>query len=127
MSRIRSRDTGPEKTLRSMLHQVGLRFRLHDKKLPGCPDLVLKKYNTVIFVHGCFWHRHKGCTNSVLPKTRPDFWKAKLEGNVARDRKNIEALSIAGWAVIVVWECELKKSPQEILEIILAKLKAGIQ
>ncbi len=126
MSRIRSRNTGPEKILRSMLHQAGFRFRLHDKKLPGCPDLVLKKYHTVIFVHGCFWHRHTECNNSILPKTRPDFWKAKLEGNVVRDRKNTEALSSTGWTVIVVWECELKKSPLDVLERITTRLKAKV-
>ena len=126
MSRIRSRNTGPEKALRSMLHQAGFRYRLHDKKLPGRPDLVLKKYKTVIFVHGCFWHRHNGCTNSVLPKTRADFWKAKLDGNVARDIKNARALSVSGWTVIIVWECELKKNPQKILDAISAKLKAGV-
>ncbi|MDL2259732.1 very short patch repair endonuclease [Deltaproteobacteria bacterium OttesenSCG-928-K17] len=126
MSRIRSRNTGPEKALRSMLHQAGFRYRLHDKNLPGRPDLVLKKYKTVIFVHGCFWHRHNGCTNSVLPKTRGDFWKAKLDGNAARDVKNARALSVAGWTVIIVWECELKKNPRKILDAISAKLKAGV-
>ena len=125
MSRIRSQNTGPEKALRTMLHQAGFRYRLHDRKLPGCPDLVLKKYKTVIFVHGCFWHRHKGCNNSVLPKTRTDFWRTKLDGNVERDRKNASALSVAGWSVIIVWECELKKNPQKILDVISAKLKAG--
>ncbi|MDR1086378.1 MAG: very short patch repair endonuclease [Deltaproteobacteria bacterium] len=125
MSRIRSKNTGPEKALRSMLHRAGFRYRLYDKKLPGCPDLVLKKYRTIIFVHGCFWHRHNGCINSVLPKTRVDFWKKKLDGNVVRDMKNVRVLSDAGWKIIIVWECELKKSPQKILYGIIGKLKAG--
>lgn len=96
MSRIRSRDTKPELIVRSWLHRQGFRFRLHDKSLPGTPDIVLKKYKTVIFVHGCFWHQHKDCKYAAMPKTRRDFWRIKLAANVSRDRRNIMALEKLG-------------------------------
>lgn len=107
MSRIRGRDTGPEKRVRSILHGLGFRFTLRRKGLPGKPDIVMPSRSTVIFVHGCFWHRHVGCQNAVLPKTRPEFWVAKLTGNAERDRLNSTALLRLGWRVLVVWECEL--------------------
>jgi DNA mismatch endonuclease, patch repair protein len=107
MSRVRSEDTKPECIVRSLLHRRGFRFRLHAKRLPGRPDLVLPKYRTVIFVHGCFWHYHKGCPRSKIPETNTVFWRQKLNENVERDRRNMKALEAAGWQVLVVWQCEL--------------------
>ena len=115
MSQIKGRDTKPEKTLRSLLHRNGFRFRIHYSKLPGRPDIVLPKYRSVIFVHGCFWHRHPGCRYAYAPKSRTDFWNEKLNGNVERDRKNIHLLKKAGWYPIIVWECELKKNADVVL------------
>lgn len=108
MSRIKGRDTIPEKRVRSLLHRLGFRFSLGNKNLPGHPDIILKRYRTAIFVHGCFWHRHIGCKNAVLPKTREDFWLAKLNGNAGRDRQNVAALKQLGWNVLIVWECEVE-------------------
>lgn len=110
MGGIRGKDTKPEILLRKQLHARGFRFRLHDSRLPGTPDLILRKFNAVIFVHGCFWHRHEGCRYSTTPATRPEFWAEKFAGNVERDRRNIEVLRKAGWRVAVVWECGLRKS-----------------
>lgn len=115
MSRIRSRDTGPERQLRSMLHRAGFRFRLHDRSLPGTPDIVMKRHNAVILVHGCYWHRHDGCSNATTPSTRTDFWKSKFEATVARDKRNADALQELGLRVIVIWECELKKNPDTVM------------
>lgn len=106
MSRIRSRDTKPERVVRSCVHGLGYRFRLHNKKLPGSPDVVLKRLRTVIFVHGCFWHRHQGCKDCSTPKTRVDFWQAKFDANRARDAQAISALTRDNWCVVVIWECE---------------------
>ncbi len=116
MSRIRGSDTKPELALRSMLHRSGFRFRLHDKSLPGRPDIVLKRYRTVIFVHGCFWHRHRNCANATTPSTRPDFWNEKFRLTIQRDARNVKELKEAGWHVITVWECELRKQPDEVLQ-----------
>ena len=107
MSAIRGHDTTPERLVRSKLHRHGLRFRLHVRGLPGRPDIVLPRHRTVILVHGCFWHRHIGCAKSTLPATNRAWWVAKLRRNRARDRRNIRDLRVAGWRVIVVWECEL--------------------
>lgn len=107
MSRIRSSHTKPEMALRKALHGLGFRFRLHGRRLPGKPDIVLPKHRTVIFVHGCFWHRHTGCKIATTPKTNTDFWIDKFDRNQSRDTRNSEALVAAGWRVIVVWECEL--------------------
>ncbi len=123
MSRIRYRDTGPEIRVRSMLHRLGFRFSLGRDDLPGKPDIVLPRRRTVIFVHGCFWHRHKICSNSVMPKTRTDFWLAKLESNVKRDRINTKALRKLGWRVFVVWECELEDE-RRLTRRILALLES---
>lgn len=123
MSRIRGRDTAPELTLRSLLHRAGYRFRLHDRKLPGRPDIVLPKYKAAILVHGCFWHRHDGCSNATTPSTRRDFWQAKFDGNVARDRANEHRLRDLGWLGIVVWECELQKDPAGVLASINRSLR----
>lgn len=109
MAAIRGSNTVPELCVRSFLHLNGFRFRLHRKDLPGKPDIVLPKYRTAIFIHGCFWHLH-GCKNSVIPKTRTDWWKAKLEGNRSRDERNRLQLEEIGWRVITVWECETTPS-----------------
>lgn len=106
MSRIRGRDTKPEKVVRSMLHRMGYRFRLHRRDLPGRPDIVLPKYRTVIFVHGCFWHRHGGCLFAYTPKSRREFWQQKFRANRLRDRRSDAALTRLGWRVLVIWECE---------------------
>jgi DNA mismatch endonuclease (patch repair protein) len=106
MSRIRGRNTTPELIVRRLLHRMGYRFRLHGKNLPGRPDIVLKKYKTVIFVHGCFWHRHKGCKNCTTPSNRREWWLKKLNGNAARDRLHLRALRRLGWRALVVWECQ---------------------
>lgn len=106
MSRVRGKDTGPEKQVRSALHRAGYRFRLHRETLPGRPDIVLPKYQTVVFVHGCFWHRHKSCQFAYTPKSRTDFWNRKFQSNIERDRRNVRALRRLGWRVVTVWECE---------------------
>jgi DNA mismatch endonuclease, patch repair protein len=108
MAAIRSVNTKPEMRVRSALHALGYRFRLHRKDLPGRPDIVLPRLRTVIFVHGCFWHCHRCKYGSVVPATRADFWAAKRQGNVARDRRNRSALRRAGWRVCVLWECEVR-------------------
>lgn len=109
MSRIKGKDTKPELLVRSLLHRMGYRFRLHRKDLPGKPDIVLPKYNTVIFVHGCFWHRHKDCKYAYNPKSRASFWQNKFKENIERDNKKQAELKKIGWEVIVIWECDLRK------------------
>lgn len=109
MAGIGNRNTVPELVLRRALHALGLRYRLHDRKLPGTPDLVFPRFRAVCFVHGCFWHRHAGCPYATTPATRPEFWKAKFDSNVERDRRNRLALIEAGWRVAIVWECALRK------------------
>ncbi len=111
MALIRGRDTRPELALRSLLHRAGYRFTVRgpgNRRLPGKPDLVLPKYHTVIFVHGCFWHGHAQCRAFRLPKSRAEWWRSKIAGNQARDLRSGEALHQLGWRVVVVWECELK-------------------
>lgn len=110
MGRIRSTDTKPELRVRRLVHGLGYRYRVHAKGLPGRPDLVFTARRKVIFVHGCFWHRHEGCPRNRIPKSpeRRAFWRAKVDGNVLRDRKNEAALRGMGWSVLVVWECETK-------------------
>lgn len=110
MGRVRHKDTKPEMTVRRLVHGAGYRYRLHDKRLPGKPDLVFRPRRKVIFVHGCFWHRHEGCALARLPKSRLDFWLPKLETNKERDRKNEARLQKMGWGVLVIWECELGNS-----------------
>ena len=109
MSKIRSKNTKPELVVRSFLHKKGFRFRLHSKNLPGKPDIVLPKYKTVIFVHGCFWHRHPGCKYSYKPKSRKNFWEKKFRENTGRFMLVKRKLKNLGWKVIVVWECETNK------------------
>lgn len=109
MSRIRSENTKPEMLVRSFLHRLGFRFSLRSKKLPGKPDIVLRKYKTIIFVHGCFWHLCHLCNRGRFPKSNPEYWKEKLTKNKKRDEKNIQALEKMGWKVLIVWECQAKK------------------
>lgn len=109
MARVKSRDTGPEKTARSLLFRLGYRFRLHRRDLPGAPDIVLPGRRTVVFVHGCFWHQHRGCAQSERPTSNREYWNAKLDRNVARDAANRRRLVKLGWKVIVIWGCQLKK------------------
>ena len=108
MRSVGSKDTKPERIVRSFLHRNGFRFRLHAKNLPGKPDLVLPRYRAVVFVNGCFWHRHKGCKRATTPKTREDFWADKFRKNVARDKRNYRELRKMGWEAIIIWECELR-------------------
>lgn len=108
MSRIKGKDTKPEILVRKFLFSKGFRYRLHDKKLPGKPDIVLPKYKTVIFIHGCFWHGHEGCKYYVVPKTRTDWWLEKIGKNILNDSKAIQSLTEIGWKVVVIWECRLK-------------------
>ncbi len=110
MSRIRGKDTKPEEIVRKYLFSQGFRYRKNDARLPGKPDIVLPKYKTVIFVNGCFWHGHEGCKYFVWPKNNEEFWRTKITGNIQRDEKNYAFLAQLGWKVLVVWECELKKS-----------------
>jgi DNA mismatch endonuclease (patch repair protein) len=113
MSLIRGRDTKPELALRSMLHRLGYRFTVNGPKnrsLPGRPDIVLPKYKTVVFVHGCFWHGHQGCPGFKMSRTRTEWWTTKIEGNRSRDRRNENAISAMGWRAIVVWECALNSA-----------------
>lgn len=121
MSRIRAKNTKPEMLVRTFLHAQGFRYRLHVKNLPGKPDLVLPKYNTVIFVHGCFWHGHEGCKYYVVPKTRTEWWLNKINGNIANDAKAVKALMKEGWQIITIHECNLK--PQVIAKTFKALLK----
>ncbi|MFC1844050.1 very short patch repair endonuclease [Thermodesulfobacteriota bacterium] len=108
MSRIKGKDTKPEKKVRSLLHKLGYRFRLNRKDLPGNPDIVLPRYHIAIFVHGCFWHQHKDCVDGHIPKSNTEYWKNKLDRNVTRDKQKLNELLKAGWNVIVIWECETK-------------------
>jgi len=109
MSRIRSKNTKPEMLVRKFLHKNGFRYRLHVKNLPGKPDIVLPKYKTVIFIHGCFWHGHEGCKYYVVPKTRTEWWLNKISGNILNDNNAEAALIEAGWKINKIWECDLKK------------------
>jgi len=126
MRMVKSKNTTPELIIRRGLHFLGLRYKLHDKKLPGTPDLVFPKFKAILFVHGCFWHQHK-CARSRLPATRAIFWKEKLSRNALRDRNNISRLNALGWHVVVVWECAIVgkyRKPHEelLLEIVNAIL-----
>lgn len=125
MSRIRSKNTSSEIVVRSILHRMGYRFRLHSKDLPGTPDLVLPKYKTVIFVNGCFWHRHLNCKYAYIPKTREEFWAAKFQDNVTRDEEVKKQLSNLGWKAITIWECETKDK-ERLKELINLKLRKVI-
>ena len=108
MSAIKSKNTKPEIKVRKVLHSMGYRFRLHSKDLPGSPDIVLPKYKTVIFVHGCFWHRHENCKYASIPKTRQEFWNKKFEENIKRDSEIQDKIKNLNWRSVVIWECETK-------------------
>lgn len=122
MSRIKGRDTAPEKVVRSALHAMGYRFRLHRRDLPGCPDIVLPRHSTVILVHGCFWHRHARCKFAYTPKSRQEFWEEKFAANVVRDKRTRRSLRSLGWRVIVVWECQTADC-----ELLRQRLKAALE
>jgi DNA mismatch endonuclease (patch repair protein) len=107
MSHVKGRDTQPEKRVRSLLHGLGYRFRLHRSDLPGKPDIVLPRHRKIIFVHGCFWHQHPGCRRAARPDDNRDFWDRKLDTTIARDARNLAALREAGWGVLIVWQCEM--------------------
>lgn len=109
MSKISSKNTKPEIILRKALFEKGYRYRINYKKLPGSPDIVLPKYKTVIFVHGCFWHAHPNCKDAHLPKTNIEFWRNKINSNIERDKRTTQQLMSLGWNIIIVWECEIKK------------------
>lgn len=123
MASIKGRDTRPEMLVRRFLHAAGFRYRLHCRNLPGKPDLVLRKYNLVIFVHGCFWHRHKGCHYAYMPSSNSEKWKRKLEGNRKRDEIQKQELLDSGWRVLVIWECGLKHS-ESILDEVVSVIKS---
>lgn len=130
MAAIRGRDTQPELKLRRALHRLGFRFVLSPRDLPGRPDVVLPRYRAAIFVHGCFWHRHQGCRFTATPSTRVQFWSAKFQANVRRDWHNIEDLRRAGWRVLVVWECALRKRAADdelIGELLSTWIQSGSQ
>ena len=127
MGRIRGKDTKPEMLVRKYLFAHGFRYRLHGRKLSGHPDLVLRKYGAVIFVHGCFWHRHEGCRDATTPSTRVDFWCQKFKSNMSRDQRNVVTLMSSGWRVAIVWECHLKRMELRTLNALEAWLKEGGQ
>jgi DNA mismatch endonuclease (patch repair protein) len=127
MAGIRGKDTKPEVAVRSLLHRDGFRFRLRVTDLPGRPDIVLPRYRAVVFVHGCFWHRHPGCKYSYTPKTHPAFWIRKFDANVARDSEVSNNLRAAGWRVFVVWECEITKSRIASLGASIRRLPQGTE
>ena len=123
MSRIKGKDTKIEVEVRKYLFSKGYRFRKNDKRYPGKPDIVLPKYHVAIFVHGCFWHRHKGCKDATTPKTRTEFWLEKFDKNVKNDRIKQEKLRELGWKVIVIWECEIKKDMIKTMEWLEQEIK----
>ncbi|MGB3027656.1 very short patch repair endonuclease [Paradevosia shaoguanensis] len=126
MAGIKSINTKPERELRTALHALGFRYRLHPKEIVGRPDLVLPKYKSVVFVHGCFWHRHKGCRYATAPATRPEFWQTKFASNVARDARVAAELRSAGWRMVTVWECAIRREgAPKIAEWIASWLPSG--
>lgn len=108
MSRIRGKDTKPEMTVRRIAHSLGYRFRVHRRDLPGNPDVVFPRLRKIVFVHGCYWHRHNGCRYAYVPKSNTEFWKQKFDANVARDKHSVAKLEKLGWGVLIIWECETK-------------------
>lgn len=127
MSKISGSDTKPEIIVRKYLHSIGFRFKKNDKQLPGKPDIVLPKYNTVIFVHGCFWHGHKDCKASKLPETNKKFWENKISNTIIRDKKNFQVLLSLRWNVIIIWECELesKSVRKERLNLLTSQISTS--
>lgn len=126
MASVRQKNTGPERIVRSLLHHMGFRFRLHPKKLPGTPDIVLPRYKMAIFVHGCFWHQHKDCPKAKRPTSNREYWEQKLDQNIERDNARIAALQHATWSVLVVWECETK-DPDALAERLKRSLSSELQ
>ena len=124
MSQVHSKNTTPERAVRRELWRRGYRYRLNDRRLPGSPDLVLPKYRAVIFINGCFWHGHRGCTKYTVPKTNEQFWREKVARNIARDELNAQRLDTLAWTVITVWECELSKKN---LDATIARIEADLQ
>ena len=116
MSRILSSNTGPERRVRKIITALGYRYRLNVKDLPGKPDIVLRRYNAIIFVHGCFWHLHSKCRDGTIPKSRTEYWEKKLLKNKKRDAKNIRKLRRQGWRVLRLWECEIDKNPDKVIK-----------
>lgn len=126
MARIKSCNTAPEFVVRSFLHRHGYRYRIHVRTLPGRPDMALRKYRTAIFVNGCFWHGHRGCTRASVPKSNSLFWRKKITGNAARDRRTATALRRLGWTVLTVWQCQLRKSHVDAtLARLLTRIEGG--
>lgn len=119
MAGIRGKNTWPERNLRSLLFARGLRFRIHVRKLPGCPDLVFPRFKAVVFAHGCFWHRHHGCRYATTPRTNMEFWQSKFRDNIDRDKRHCDALLALGWRVATVWECALKHSTEDAVRSIV--------
>ena len=126
MSRIRGKDTKPEMILRSLLFRAGFRYRLHDKRFPGKPNIVLPKHQTAIFVNGCYWHRHEGCRKATTPKTNTAFWKKKFDQTVARDARKTSELIESGWRVITIWECEIENDPVGLVQSLSIRLRGGL-
>jgi len=124
MAGIRQKNTAPELIVRKLLHSVGFRYRLHDRALPGTPDIVLPKYKTAIFVHGCFWHYHQNCSYSKIPASNSEFWKNKLEKNAKRDNEKIQLLISSNWRVIVIWGCRIKDKKAALLTDLSEILKS---
>jgi DNA mismatch endonuclease Vsr len=123
MSHIKSKDTAIEIIVRKWLFHYGYRYRKNDTRYPGTPDIILPKYKTAIFIHGCFWHRHTDCRFAHLPKTRTDYWEKKLDRNVERDKAKVQALESMGWRVLIIWECELKSDPTSRLIELLCEIR----
>jgi DNA mismatch endonuclease (patch repair protein) len=124
MAGIRGKDTLPEITVRKFLHSKGFRYRLHVKILPGKPDLVFPKYHLALFIHGCFWHRHKGCRYATTPASNPEFWQKKFDDNVRRDKEVLRQLKRAGWRVLVIWECEINETKLTALQHRITELNS---
>jgi DNA mismatch endonuclease, patch repair protein len=125
MAKVKGKNTGPELIVRKFLFSKGFRYRINDSKYPGKPDIVLPKFKTIIFIHGCFWHGHPGCRRSKIPNTNIVFWKEKVRGNIARDSKKILELENAGWKVVIVWECELmtKEKRESRLNLLIDEIR----
>jgi DNA mismatch endonuclease, patch repair protein len=115
MQKIGSKDSTQELFIRKLLHSMGYRFRLHRKDLPGCPDIVFPKYKKVLFIHGCFWHGHKGCKRAVLPSENRNFWEEKIGGNINRDKSNYIKLRKKGWNYLIIWQCRIKRGNEKLL------------
>ncbi|WP_236871934.1 very short patch repair endonuclease [Burkholderia pseudomultivorans] len=124
MRAVKSKDTGAEMIVRRFLHAAGLRYRLHDRRLPGKPDLVFPRRRIALFVHGCFWHQHPNCPAAARPKSNSDYWTRKLDGNVVRDARHLDALKAAGWTVLIIWECETRD--QKALNAVLKRIAPSV-